>query len=75
MSNSDGQNIFYQQIILWSSLYYVIVLQNLSHKCYSHYSIIKFVNFETIYYAINLNVISSYMVFSEFVFVFLSMYC
>ena len=34
---------------------------------FSHYSIIKFIGFEPIYYIINLNVVSSFMVFSEFV--------
>ena len=36
--------------------------------------IIKFVGFEPIYYVINLGIVSSYIVFSEFVYVFLSMY-
>ena len=33
------------------------------------------INFESIYYAINLGVVSSFMVFSDFDFIFLSMYC
>ena len=47
------------------------MLQNLSHRYFSYYSIIKFVSFELIYYAINLGVISSSMIFNEFVYVFL----
>ena len=34
---------------------------------FSHYSFIKFVGFELIYYVINLCVVSSSMVFSEFI--------
>ena len=40
----------------------------LSHRYYSHYSIIELL----IYYVINLNVISSSMVFNDLVSVFLS---
>ena len=42
---------------------------------YSHYRIIKFVNFKPIYCTINLGVVSSSMVFSDLVSVFISMYC
>ena len=49
-------------------------LQNLSHIYYSHYGIIKFVRFEPFCYAINTGVSSS-MIFSDLVSVFLSMYC
>ena len=50
----------------------VSMLHNWSHKYFSHHCIIKFVCFESIYYVINLGVVSSPMIFSEFV--FLSMY-
>ena len=45
----------------------VSMLQNLSHKYYSHYIIIKFVGFELIYYVINFNVVSSSLIFSDLV--------
>ena len=48
----------------------VNMLQNLSHKYYSHYIIIKFVGFELIYYVINFNIVSSSMIFSDLVYVF-----
>ena len=48
-----------------------IMLQNLSYMYYSHISIIKFVEFEPIYYDINLDVVSSYIVISKFVYLFL----
>ena len=32
---------------------------------YSYYSIIKFVGFELIYYAINLSAVTSFMIFSD----------
>ena len=41
----------------------VNILNNWSRKYISHY-IIKFVGFILIYYAINLNIVLSYMVFS-----------
>ena len=49
------------------------MLQNLSHKYYSHNnnmkcvgSTIKCLGFELIHYVINLNVVSSFMIFSNF---------
>ena len=48
-----------------------IMLQNLSYMYYSHISIIKFVEFEPIYYDINMDVVSSYIVISKFVYLFL----
>ena len=48
-----------------------ILLQNWSHKYFNH-RIIKCVGFEPIHCAINLNVASSFRVFSEFDYVFLS---
>ena len=54
------------------------MLYNLSYRYYSHNSNIKYVNltikcidFESFYYAINLNVVSSFIVFSHFDFMFL----
>ena len=52
----------------------VSMLQNLSHMYSTHHSIIKFVDFEPIYYAINLGV-SSFIVFRDLIHVFLSIYC
>ena len=58
------------------------MLQNLSHRYFSHNnsikcvdSTIKCIDFESIHYAINLDVVSSLMVFSDFDFLFLLMYC
>ena len=49
------------------------MLQNLNHKYYSHNinikyieSIIKCIDFEPIHYVINLNVVSSSIIFSDF---------
>ena len=60
----------------------VNMLQNYSHKYFSHNSnikyicsIIKCISFESIYYVINLDVVSLFMVFSDFDFMFFSMYC
>ena len=51
----------------------VKMLQNYSHKYSSHYSIIiKCINFEHIHYGINLNIISSFIFFNKFDYVFLS---
>ena len=50
----------------------VNLLQNWNHIYYSHHKIIKYVSFESIHYAINLNVASSSKVFSEFDNMFLS---
>ena len=50
----------------------MIININLSHKYFSYYSIIKFVDLELIYYAINMDVVSFFILFKEFVFVFLS---
>ena len=49
------------------------MLLNLSHKNFCYYKIIKYVGFESIHYAINLDVMSSSSkVSSEFDFMFLS---
>ena len=53
------------------------MLQNLSHMYFSHNSIgsnIKCIDFESIHYVINLDVVSSFMVFNDFDYIFLSMY-
>ena len=59
----------------------VNILQNLSHKYSSHNSNIKcvestinYVDFQPIHYTINLDVISSFMIISEFDYMFLLMY-
>ena len=53
----------------------IIMLYNWNHKYYSYYKIIKYVDFELIIYAINLDVIiatPSFKVFNEFDFMLLS---
>ena len=58
------------------------ILQNLSYMYSSHNNnikcvglTIKHVGFESIHYAINLDIVSSFMVFNDFDSMFLSMYC
>ena len=58
------------------------ILQNLSYMYSSHNnnikcvgSTIKYVGFESIHYVINLDIVSSFMVFNDFDSMFLSMYC
>ena len=60
----------------------VNMLQNRSHRYFSHKSniknidsIIKYIGFESIHYVINLDVVSSFMIFNNFDYIFLSMYC
>ena len=48
------------------------MLQNWNHRYPTHYRIIKYVGFEPIIYAINLDIASSFKVFSEFDSIFLS---
>ena len=48
----------------------VSMLQNYSHIYSSYYSIIKIIDFEPIYYTIN-GIVSSSMIFNEFVCVFI----
>ena len=48
------------------------ILKNLSHRYYNHY-IIKFIGFMPIYYAINLNFVSYFMVFSNMYFEFINL--
>ena len=59
----------------------VNILHNWSHIYFSYNSDIKYVGstikciiLEPIYYTINLNVVSSSMIFNDFDFMFLSMY-
>ena len=55
-----------KQVDMLGQIYQIIVvsmLKNWSHRYSNHY-IIKFVCFLPIYYAINLDIISSYIVFS-----------
>ena len=67
----DGQNIF-DQTEITNHIIVVRMLQNWSDHTYlSHYSIIKYVGFELIYYTINLNIVSSFMFFSDLVSVLL----
>ena len=73
VGDSDKPNIFDQTET--TKIMVVGMLQNLSHRYSSHYSITKFVGFEPIYYAINLSVVSSSMIFIDLVFMFLLMYC
>ena len=58
------------------------MLQNWNHRYSSHNSNIKcvgstiiYIGFELIHYAINLDIVSSSMVFTDFNYMFLSMYC
>ena len=51
------------------------ILQNWSQRYYSHYKIIKCVDFNSSNYAINLDIVSYSMVFSKIGYVFLSIYC
>ena len=57
------------------------VLQNSNHKYYNHNinikcvdSIIKYKYFESIHYIINLNVVSSFIIFNDFDYTFLFIY-
>ena len=58
------------------------MLYNLSQKYYSHNSNIKYIDstikcidFKLFHYVINLDAVSSYVVFNDFDYIFLSMYC
>ena len=60
----------------------VSMLQKWSQRYSSHNSNIKCVDltikcigFESFHYAINLDVVSSFVVFSDFNYIFISMYC
>ena len=78
--NVDKQSIYDQRQKIKSII--INMLQKLSHKYSSHNSNIKCGNstikcrsFELIHYAINLDVVSSYIIFSNFDYMFLSIYC
>ena len=58
------------QLHNWSQRYYG---HNSNIKCVD--STIKCIVFESFHYAINLDVFSSFVVFNDFDFMFLSMYC
>ena len=55
-----------------SQIMIVIMLYNLIHMYFIYHRIIKCISFKLIYYAINLDVVSSYKVFSEFDYLFIS---
>ena len=61
-----------------SRIYQIMVsnmLKNWSHGYSSHY-IIKFIGFILIYYVINLNIVSSFMIFSNlYIYWIYSIYC
>ena len=79
--DSDDQNIYDNRRQKIKSIV-VNMLHNYNHMYYSYNnniicvdSTIKYIDFESFYYVINLDVISSYIVFSDIDSVFLSMYC
>ena len=57
----------------WSSVYYKTYSIHNSNIKYVD-STIKYIDFESFYYVINLDVVLSFMVFNDFDYVFLSMY-
>ena len=76
----DKQNISYHQQEIKSMV--VNMLYNLNYRYYSNDSKIKcvsstilYIGFDLIQYVINLDVVSFSMVFNDFDFMFLSMYC
>ena len=80
VDDSDKQSIFNHRQQIESMV--INMLQNWSHRYSNHNSnikylgsIIKYIGFKLIHYAINLDVVSSFMVFSEFDSIFLSIYC
>ena len=80
LGDSDKQNIYDKRQEIKSMV--INILQNLSYMYSSHNnnikcvgSTIKRVGFESINYAINLDIVSSFMVFNDFDSMFLSMYC
>ena len=75
LDNSNKQSIYdYGQEIksIIVNISYMYSKHNSNIKCVD--LIIKCINFESFYYAINLNIISFSMVFSNFDYMFLSMY-
>ena len=80
LGDLNEQNIYDQRQEIKSMI--VSMLQNWSQRYSSHNSNIKCVDstikcigFESFRYAINLDVVSSFMIFSGFDYMFLSMYC
>ena len=64
VGNSGEENKF-DKIETINHIMVICMLQNRSHRYSSYYSIFKIINFNMIYYTINLGV-SSYMNFNEF---------
>ena len=52
----------------------ISMLQYLSYMYFSHDNITS-VSFDLIYYVINMSIVLSFMVFNEFIYMFLSIYC
>ena len=79
LGDLDEQSIYGQRQKMISMVVYILHI--LSHIYYSHNSnvkcvglTIKYIGFESIHYAINLDVVSSSMVFNNFDCMFLLMY-
>ena len=77
LGNSDKQTIYDQRQEIKSMI--INMVQNWNHMYFSHNSNIKYIGstikcIESIRYAINLDVVSFFMIFSDFDFMFLSMY-
>ena len=70
MDDYNEQSIFDHRI---NQIMIVNVLWNWNHIYFSDNSDIKCVGFELIYYTTNLNVVSSFIVFSDFDYMFLSL--
>ena len=76
LGNLDEQNIYDQKQEIKSII--INMIQNWNHKYFSHNSnikylvlIIKYIGFESIRYAINVDVVSSFMIFSDLKLVFI----
>ena len=68
-NNSDGKtNLIGQR----RQIMIINILKNYNYRNFSHYIIIKYIDFEQIPYVINLNIASSSKVFSKLDFIFLS---
>ena len=75
------RRVKYIKLVTINKSMIVNMQQNWSHGYYSHNSnikyidiTIKYVGFKRIHYAINLDVISFFMIFSDFGYIFMSMY-
>ena len=58
-----GLSLFYRYLVCFIDFWFVSVLLNWSCK-YSNNYFIKLIGFISVYYAINLDIVSSYIVFS-----------